>query len=179
MTYLASAVALVGAIGLLNLVLILGIIRRLREHTALLSRSSGGGADGVLAAGETVADFAVRTASGELLSRDRIGRDAVVAFFSPNCRPCRERMPEFAAYAKGLAGGDTPVVAAVTGDESEGAELIAGLRPVADVVVGEEAVRLATAFGVQGYPSFYLMEENGRVAASGHGLSVYGTLAPA
>jgi hypothetical protein len=43
--YMMAAVAVVGAIGLFNLVLLYGVIRRLREHGELLAGGAGGTGD--------------------------------------------------------------------------------------------------------------------------------------
>ena len=50
MTLLVGWMILLSAFTLLNLLFTLGVVRRLREHTKLLSRSSGAGEVGVIAA---------------------------------------------------------------------------------------------------------------------------------
>src|SRR6266508_4237143 len=74
--FLAAAVTVVGALGVVNLIFSLGVIRRLREHTEILDRlAAGGGAQGdsvMLPPGETVGDFVATTVDGEQLSREEL-----------------------------------------------------------------------------------------------------------
>lgn len=69
----------------LNLVLTVGVIRRLREHTEQLSRVALSSPDPILHVGDRVGDFAVTTTDGEQLSDDRFTGRTLVGFFSPGC----------------------------------------------------------------------------------------------
>jgi len=181
MPYLLAAVVLVGAVGMLNLILMLGVLRRLREHGELLARpgSGGSGADsGLLAAGETIGEFRTRTVDGGAISHDDLTRDMVVAFFSPHCQPCKDLLPTFVEYA-GHAGGRGRIVAVVSGDRSETADMATALVPVARVLTDDDARPLVGAFSTTGYPAIYVMGENGIVAGSGHSMSVLPSFAAA
>lgn len=172
MPYLAAAVVLVGAIAALDLLLTVGVVRRLREQADTLRelRTTAGadpGGEVILAVGGTVADFTASTVSGRILDRDGLTGATLVGFFSPHCEPCRERLPQFVAYATGFDGA---VVAVAAGDPTETADLVAELAGVAEVVVQAENGPLEKAFGVQGYPALCLLEPGGRVVASGYGL---------
>ncbi|MDO3687525.1 TlpA disulfide reductase family protein [Micromonospora sp. C28ISP2-4] len=172
MAYLAAAVIVVGIIGLLNLVLALGVIRRLREHTvrltALEAGHGHGHSDGImLGAGSAVQPFQAVTEDGVTVTRDGLAGPTLVAFFSPDCTPCRERMPQFIRYAAEHPGGRDRVVGVVVSDRAAAGEYVAALSPVARVVVESDGGPLCTAFGVQGFPAISLIDESGVVVASG------------
>lgn len=170
MAYLAAAVIIVGIIGLLNLVLTFGVIRRLREHTVRLTAIEAGhgqSAEIMFGAGTTVQPFQAVTEDGMTLSRDGLTGRTLVSFFSPDCTPCQERMPQFIRYAAEHPGGRDRVVAVVVSDRDAAAESVAALTPVARVVVESDQGPLYNAFGVQGFPAISLIDESGVVIASG------------
>ncbi|PNG20444.1 TlpA family protein disulfide reductase [Streptomyces cahuitamycinicus] len=164
MPYLIAAVVLVGVLCALDLVLTLGVVKRLREHTQLIAgvRDAGRTCKGV---GEEIGEFAVTTVEGEPLTREALGADTLVAFFSPTCRPCKEKLPQFVEYARTVPGGRDRVVAAVVGDLDVNTEMVDTLRSVARVVVEKNNEEpLGTAFGVMGFPSVVRVapDRNGR-----------------
>ncbi|MFR9780124.1 hypothetical protein ACL02O_29220 [Micromonospora sp. MS34] len=75
MTYLVTALVVVAALCLFNLLLSFGMIRRLRQHTELLNRPLHEPAerDLVRPVGSTVGEFATTTVDGEPVSRDSVG----------------------------------------------------------------------------------------------------------
>lgn len=172
MGYLTAAVVVVGLLCLLDLVLTLGVIRRLREHTDLLDRSMAGMSPPVgVPVGETVAEFAATTIEGEPVSRELLAGRTLVGFFSPGCQPCEEQMPGFIEYARSNPGGTPHVLAVVaavaTDDVATDKEYVQRLAPVARVVVEEPAGPVQAAFQVTGYPAIYLVDDGGVVAAAG------------
>jgi thiol-disulfide isomerase/thioredoxin len=172
MPYLAAAVVLVGVIAVLDLLLTVGVVRRLREQADALrelrqASDSDADVEVILPAGRTVAEFSAGTVSGRTLSRDGLTGTTLVGFFSPHCEPCRDQLPDFLAYA---AGFDGAVVAVAAGEPAETASLVAELAAVAEVVTQPENGPLEKAFGVRGYPALCLVEPDGRVLAGGYGL---------
>lgn len=163
MPFLIAAVVFVGSLCALNLILTLGVIRRLREHTELLS--GRGGDEPFMAVGEEVGEFATSTTDGEALSRDLLTGDTLVAFFSPDCQPCREKLPKFVEFARAMSGGRDRVLATVVGNADEASAFAAELAPVARVVVEGPGDALNAAFRVRAYPSVLLVapDEGGRI----------------
>jgi len=80
MYFVITAVLLVGALCALNLVLTLGVIKRLREHTDLLAAGSNAPTIGI---GQEVGEFSARTVDGETVSPDLLSGETVVAFLLP------------------------------------------------------------------------------------------------
>lgn len=176
MPYLVAALMIVGVIASLDLVLTLGVIRRLREHTEQLTKLlEGHGDEVILAAGASVGEFVSTTVDGEPVSRDLLAGRTLVSFFSPHCTPCKERMPTFIEYAMAMPGGRQQVLAVVTGRPEETIETVAALTPVARVVVEEDRGPMGVAFGVHGFPAICLLDEHGTVLVSGSTLDEFPT----
>lgn len=166
MTYLVFAVVLVGVLGLLNLLLTFGVIRRLRElqqpATAGYRHPTGGPNElGPMAPeGTSVGEFDVLTTEGENVSRTGlVGMDTVVGFFSPTCPPCREMLPQFVDAMRSTSRSRVLAIV-VVGDEGDGG-MVAALSPVARVVVEQQNGDVSRAFQVSGYPAHCRVDENG------------------
>ncbi|MEU1054273.1 hypothetical protein [Streptomyces sp. NPDC005876] len=162
MPFLIAALTLVGSLCLLDLILTVGVIKRLREHTELLANVGGAGnGRASITVGEEVGDFAVSTVDGERLARDLLAGETLVAFFSPTCQPCKEKLPKFLEYARTLPGGRDRVLATVVGDAEASAALVAELTPVARVVVEEYDGALSAAFQAKAYPTVLKVARDG------------------
>ena len=102
MTVLAVAVAGVGALSLLNLVVVIGVVRRLREHSERLANVGGpatGPSDPLVApVGGRVGSFRATGSGGPVTDQD-LADGTRVAVFSPSCLPCQEKLPGFVAHA--------------------------------------------------------------------------------
>ncbi|MFF1418687.1 redoxin domain-containing protein [Streptomyces sp. NPDC058280] len=151
MVFLIAAVVLVGLVALADLILTLGVVKRLREHTEMLA--GAGGMPVTIAVGEKVGDFTAVTIDGETVNSDRVEPDSLVAFFSPTCQPCKEKLPKFVAHARTLPGGRDQVLAVVVGGIDEASEFTTQLSPVARVLVEDREGPLHTAFQTAAYPT--------------------------
>jgi peroxiredoxin len=182
MAVLVAAVVLVGVIGLLNLVFTLGVVRRLREHTALLeTRGTSGPPSLILEPGKTVGDFSATTDDGEPVSRELLTEPTLVGFFSTTCSACLERLPEFADHAARHPGGPERVLGVVI-DQAGGdarAAITGELAGLARVVRDGDGEQVMRAFAVQGFPAFAVVEGGGVVRASGYLPSVLAVGSPA
>lgn len=166
MALLIAAVVLVGILGGVNLLLTIGVVRRLREHSELLAGTPRVvDNDPPVPVGSVVGEFTVTTADGEVVTRDSLDGGTVVGFFSPGCGPCEELLPRFVEYA---ASERVRVVAVVAAPDVQAGEMAAQLAPVARVVV-EDAFGgpVSTAFGVRGYPALCVVDGDGIVTAGG------------
>ncbi|MEU6370054.1 hypothetical protein ABZ876_31115 [Streptomyces sp. NPDC046931] len=165
MSVLIPVLVLVGALCALDLILILGIVKRLREHTEMLA--SGGSAVDTytINVGASVGEFDAVTVDGERLTQ-QMADETLVAFFSPTCGPCREKLPRFVEH---VSDGRVPrdrVLVTVVGDPGESASFIERLRPVARVVSERSDGDLGAAFQVKAFPTVL------RVAPDGAGGTV-------
>jgi hypothetical protein len=167
MSILAVAVIVVGALCLTNLVLVFGIIRRLREHTALLSEQAHAELPVTgLGTGDTPPPFTVTTAEGRIASGPAGLR--LVAFFSTRCSLCPKRVPAFADYVRENRIDRDGVLAVVLGEADEPVPYLEQLETVAQTWREPENGQLAKAFQVSGYPAFCLLDADGAVLASGY-----------
>ncbi|MFJ9113324.1 redoxin domain-containing protein [Streptomyces sp. NPDC102283] len=102
MSPLAAAVLAVGALAMVDLVLTVGVVRRLREHSDLLRQVSApaaampGGMSGIASVGTPVPSFTAGPSDSPVTDRD-LTDGTLVAFFSPTCEPCRDKLPGFVA----------------------------------------------------------------------------------
>lgn len=165
---LVALLVVVGAVAVLNLLLTVGVIRRLREHTQRLSTLGAAPVAAMLAAGQRVGAFAATTTDGEPVTRDLLSGPTLVGVFTPGCGACEERLPDFLTRARDFPGGRAQVLAVVAGEAGETTAYRDRLTGAARVVVEPPAGGpLATALEVSAFPAFGLLDADGVVVASG------------
>ncbi|MFI6734785.1 TlpA family protein disulfide reductase [Nonomuraea sp. NPDC050451] len=163
MPYLVAAVVVVGLLCLVDLVLTLAVIRRLRVHTLRLAELAPTGGAPMVQPGTTLGDFSATALGGESVSRAFFSGPSVVAVFSTECASCHERLPEFTSY---LADNRPErVLAVVTGDPDE-ARRFTGELTSATVVVEPMGGPVSRALQVSRFPSFYLVDGDAVVVAA-------------
>jgi peroxiredoxin len=162
---LVAAVVLVGVLCLFNLLLIFGVIRRLREQSGQLTSLLGDrpAAELSVPIGQQVDDFTATTTAGAPLSRAWLRTTTLVGFFSADCAPCKQQIPAFIQRAADFAG---PALAVTVGPPDRTAELVSALDDAATVVDDGPGGSLAAAFGVRAYPTILLVDGSGRVQHS-------------
>jgi hypothetical protein len=163
--YVVAAIVLVGIVAGLNLILTVGVIRRLREHTETLGQLSGRGGSQFLEAGTPVPPVGdVVTVEGAPVQAPT----ALVAFFSTTCDPCRDKLPLFRDHVRALAVPASGVLVVVEGAREGADDFIAELRGLAQVVVEPELGPVARTFAVDGFPIFYAVDPDGRIVVGSH-----------
>lgn len=170
MPVVAALAFLALAVCLLDLVLTLGVIRRLRQHTELISNLSPGGREplGILADGESAGPFETVASTGETVSRDRLSGRTLVGAFAPHCSACEEKLPDFLDFAGTFPGGRDQVIAVVAGSEEEAATYRERLEPVARVVVEPPGTgEIGQALALNSFPAFGVLDEMGTVVGNG------------
>lgn len=153
MPYLIAAVVLATALGLLNLLLTLAVLRRLRAAAA----RERDAASGVIGIGRAPGDFAAADTDGRAVGRADLTGRTVVGFFSTTCGACVEELPRFVARA-----GETSrerVLAVVHGDRPAAEELAGRLAGVARVVVEDPDGPVGRAFEVRAYPAWCQLDD--------------------
>ncbi len=159
MPYLIAAVVLLAVLGMLNLLLTLAIVRRMRTMNPVPQPPEP------LSEGSTIRPFTATTIDGRTISeRDLRGGQALVGYFSPGCPPCEAALPRFVTYAAGL-DRERVLAVIVDGTGAAGNEALA-LEAVARVVVASEHAPVVEALSAYGYPAVFLLDEDGRVVSA-------------
>ena len=152
MIALTTAVTLFGALSLINLLLTLGLVRRLRQSSA---RPLTAGAD------LPVPELGLGT---PLPLADQVGqggRPLLVGFFSAGCKACPDHVDPFRAYAEAFPGD---AVAILEGGSEAVAKYAPGLGDsIRTVANATDTGLLSDAFGLRAWPSFVVVDETGRV----------------
>ncbi|GAA2216075.1 TlpA family protein [Nonomuraea monospora] len=170
MSFLVAAVVFVGLLSAVNLLLLLAVIRRLREHANVLRTVAGSPVPPAFTPpGTRLPDFTATDTTGAPVSRATFGAaggTTVVGMFSTDCSACDEHLPEFAERVRHL--GRDRVLALVVGGGPKAETFTAALAGHATVVTEERDGHLYTAFGRPPFPGFYLVDGAGAVTASAH-----------
>ncbi|RJL20821.1 TlpA family protein disulfide reductase [Bailinhaonella thermotolerans] len=167
MALLTSVVIFFSLLCVLNLLLTVGLVRRIREHTTMLqdlTRMSGlppsAAVKDLPYPGDEVGAFSAATTDGETVTRELLPDRTIAIFLAPECATCREKVPAIAAWARGQDRRRVLVV--IDGQVTDPADLVEALSPVARVVVETRGTPVADAFHVRGFPAFCAVSE-GRV----------------
>jgi hypothetical protein len=176
-TFLTALVVVVGIVGVLNLLLLFGVIRRLKEHDQAIAKLPQGAlhgppADSMRAPGSEVDEFTAVSTDDVVVSKESLAGETMVGFFSASCAPCIENAPTFAARAAGVPGGKDSVLAIVVADgEDDPSGLVGVLGAGARVVVEDYDGPIAAAFGVTAFPT-YAVVASGKITASAIDMSM-------
>jgi cytochrome oxidase Cu insertion factor (SCO1/SenC/PrrC family) len=172
-TFLTAAVVLLCLLCVFDLLLTVGAIRRLRQHTEQLANLRTNPASTGLAVGGAVGAFESRTIDGQPVTSAGLTGDTVVAFFSTSCTACHDRLPEFLEHVAGLPA-HIRVLVVVAGPAEKTPTMVPALETVAEVVREEDDQDvMGTAFSVRGHPVLFRLED-GQVAAFGTTISALG-----
>ncbi|MEQ4717008.1 redoxin domain-containing protein [Nonomuraea sp. B19D2] len=171
MPYVVAATVAVGLLCFIDLVLTVGVIRRLREHTQLLAQGAGAPIpfkDMTLPVGASPPPYSALTIDGRHVSLSAQRGPTVVGFFMPGCDACEEEIPEYLRYAAELPDGQADVWAFVIADEDdEAAEVKAQQLATGARVIRETDKGPATAaFAVRAFPAFCVVSEDRAVTAT-------------
>jgi hypothetical protein len=162
-----AVVALVGAIGLVNVLLIFGVIGRVRVLQEVVQTGVLRDPD-LPAPGDAVGAFQITAADGTQLSEATVqGESALVCFFTPGCQPCADVRAQLLARPPAL-----PLIAFVEGasDDPEVQQILASLGRLGSVAATQAGDAVTRAFKPSGFPTL-IRTMNGSVAAAGHRLS--------
>ncbi len=166
-TFLTATVVVVAIVTVLNLLLLLGVIRRLKEHDQAIAKiPHGAPADSMRAPGSEVDEFTAVSTDDVPVTKEALAGETVVGFFSVSCAPCVENAPKFAEHAAGVPGGKDSVLAIVVADgDDDPSEMVGILSDGARVVVEGYDGPMATAFGVTAFPT-YAVVASGKITAT-------------
>lgn len=170
MNITTSVTVVLSIIVVLQLLITLGLARRLRVHTDLLNELIDHRAR-ALPAGTATPAFTARTTTGRSFGDADLHHPAAIALLAVDCPHCRTNLPDFVTYVRAAGYPIDQVLAVVSsGDSTDPADrdaIIDALEPVATVIsentIGADTV--STAFDAQAFPTFYLTGHDARVIA--------------
>ncbi|GAA3614188.1 hypothetical protein GCM10022419_119160 [Nonomuraea rosea] len=177
---LIAAVVVVGVLGGLNLLLMLAVLRRLREYD---EKWAGAGMDNraerrlLPEPGTRIADFTATTLDGtEIALRDPAGVSGaegplLVAFFAPDCLACHEELPRLVDHAATSPGGRERNLVVISGSADDAADIVEAVSPLARVVIEPPEGPLMTAFNVRRWPLYVLLGQDGTIQAGAGGIA--------
>lgn len=164
---LVVVVGAVGALTIVNFLLSMALIRRVRVLQELVQQTPQ--RDPTLPKlGAAIGAFQATTLEGEPLSNETLKPGvSLVGFFTTHCKPCAALRVQLLESPPTL-----PFVAFVEGnvDDPEVSAMAEALKRIARVVYTQNNDALHQAFKPTGYPTL-IRVENGVVAASGHSLA--------
>ncbi|GAA3134810.1 TlpA family protein disulfide reductase [Streptomyces echinatus] len=179
MAALTAAVVLVGILCVLDLLLTIGVIKKLREYGPAGPATAPGGGMTPLRPGEELPDFTAVAVDGALVGRSSLPDGALIAFLAPNCAPCRAKLPELVAYAAAEPGGRDRMLAVVVGAPEECERFVRELSPVARVVVEPRGGPVCAALRVDAFPAtLRVSSDRDHTVVSGHVVDLAREAAP-
>ncbi|MFC7545650.1 TlpA family protein disulfide reductase [Plantactinospora sp. GCM10030261] len=163
MPFLTAAVVLVGALGLVNLLLTLGLTRRMRQYGHLLDglEPAERGAS-TRPVGSDVSPFTATAVDGTVVGLDWFREPTLVGFFSPGCSACKDVLPGFVA-----AAATKRALAVVEKGPEPADEYVEPLAKVATVLVDDQAHEAITAFAVRAFPAVCAVDSQGVITETG------------
>lgn len=160
MPYLTAAVIVIGLVSVINLLLTMAVVRRLRQHEERLADRPNRPPYSQL--GTVLPEFAAESANGSPVDRGFFTGLTLVGVFSTHCRACREQLPAFAAKAQERFKGH--VLAIVAGAPKESADFAAALGSAATLITEPVGGPLSRAFQVKSVPTFFIVNEHAVIA---------------
>jgi thiol-disulfide isomerase/thioredoxin len=152
-----------------NLVLLLGVVRRLNRLTVPAARRTG-----LPKPGAAVGKFTATTTEGHRVGTKDLSGPRLVGFFTVGCPPCDAFKPAFRTHAATFPGGRDQVLALIVGGKGDPTTLAAELADIARVVVEPAEGPVSTAFGVTGFPMACLLN-GATITATGLDLNSFPT----
>jgi peroxiredoxin len=164
---LTSSVILLWIVVLLNLLLTLGIIRKLNNQSS--AQSSSFTTHG-LEKGTVAPDFTAETLDGEQVSlASYAGRSVAFYFLSAHCAPCREILPELLELAPLAAKAGVGFVFVMLDEVSHVRAFVEEFQITLPVLVAPRPDNdFADVYKIGGTPNYCLIDGQGRVLSAGH-----------
>jgi len=160
---LVLSTILLWALVLLNLLLTLGLARRVRAAFPKIE---------MLKVGQQAPDFTAQTLQGQAVSlADYAGRAVAFIFTSPHCQPCREQLPTLQALKPKAEEFNVELVMVSDANENETRTLASELDGSLPILIApRERTTFIADYKATAMPSYCLVDAHGKVRAAGIGL---------
>jgi len=163
-----ALVVVLAILVVLNLAMTVGLIHRLREiHRTVTDWSERAKASpllGGIPVGELAPAFLATAVDGTSVgSADFAGSRWLLGFFSSSCGSCRTYLPRLGELAKSQVNPLRPLIV-IDGPAGLAADLVAMGTGMGPVVVENFDGGVSSEFKVNLYPTYYMIDEGGRIA---------------
>jgi len=148
---------------LLNILLTLGLARRVRVASPLMES---------LKVGQKAPDFSAQNIQGKTVTlAEYAGKSTAFVFVSPHCNPCREELSHLRELSpKAREFGTELVLVSDEGEETTRPFVDGTVDGLTVLVAPRDRNTLFRDYKVPGTPSFYLLDVQGKVQATGIGV---------
>lgn len=159
-TILLFSSILLWILGLFNIMLTLGLARRITHQFPKLE---------FLKTGQPAPDFTAWTFGGELVTQsDYTGRAASFIFVSPHCQPCREEIPKLESWHSQSGHNGVELVLVSDANEEETQRFIEEVGAHSLVLIApRERTDFLKDYKVAVTPSYCLINAERKVQAAG------------
>jgi hypothetical protein len=151
------------AVSVLDLLLLLGIVRRLRAEATSRSPYGGPGIPAMgsgPARGTRLPAFSAQTMAGGVVDDSRYtGPAGCIAFVSATCQPCKAAVAELGPYLRSAGIGREQSLVVLEGDPAAASAEVARAAEFAEVVTGDDASRLVRQFAIAGFPTLIVVRD--------------------
>lgn len=121
-----------------------------------------------LKVGQAAPDFEAETLSGKPITlADYTGRKVAFLFMSPGCAPCREAIPALEELQPRAAQAGVRLNLVITSNREQAQAFVTELKVSLPVLVTPSEGEFMTDYKVGGTPFYCLVDEDGRVEATG------------
>lgn len=117
-------------------------------------------------------DFKLESVDGKEYSiSDFKGKKIILNFFATWCPPCRAEIPDFEKFHKD--NKDVVLIGINIQEDREKVKEFLEEMGVSYIVLLDRDGKIASAFGIEGIPTTFLLDENGRIVAKNVGMMTY------
>ncbi|MFF5335749.1 TlpA family protein disulfide reductase [Streptomyces sp. NPDC013181] len=163
MIYLTAGLVLVGAVTVLNLLLTLAVIRRLRKHEEE-RRQNFVPLDSGPETGAPLPAFTAVTVGGEPVSAEALtGRQAALTFLSTDCSACVTAVKDLPEFARRTGMDAAQMLVVIAGDTADARRMAEPLAGIATVVVEETGGPLSALYSIRATPTTVMTDPDGTV----------------
>jgi peroxiredoxin len=155
---------------ILNFVLVLALARRLNSRLGSGQKNTYSAPTDTLKIGEIVPDFTAETLDKRSITLASFkGRPFSLIFIGPNCQPCRAELPSLEALKSKAQKAGVELMLISISDEIETQTFVNETKTTLPVLVAHvDKNSFMHDYKVKSTPTYYLIDENGKVAAVGH-----------
>ncbi|WAM32287.1 TlpA family protein disulfide reductase [Caldicellulosiruptor naganoensis] len=124
---------------------------------------------------EGAVDFTLESVDGKEYSISNFrGKKVILNFFATWCPPCKAEIPDFERFHQN--NKDIVLIGVNIQEDKKTVEEFLKSMGISYIVLLDKDGKIASSFGIDGIPTTFLLDENGRVVAKKVGMMTYDEL---